>query len=187
MEREKERTMIYRPAESKDIRDINVILTDSFDRHYAYYAIKSFETLENVLVVEDESALLGIVNWRVLHVEDKRLGYIFWLAVSPEHRGQGVGLHLVMEAIEWIWEDNAIDDIYVTIDKNNVASQKLFGQLDFLFIRRDEMKKKYHNHCAKLFREMMYMPWENLYCLTRKSSVSAFIERKDTTNNEKEL
>lgn len=113
--------------------------------------------------------MLGVVNWRIFQAAGKKLGYVFWLAVDPKHRGQSVGTRLVEKTVELIWQDIAIEDIYVTIDKDNGPSQNLFDKAGFRSVSRYEMKKKYHIHRFRLFKEMMFMPWENLYCLTREA------------------
>lgn len=158
-------SLIYRMAEQQDKKEIYNILVASFTPTYAYYARKSFEDLNNVLVAEDEGTVIAVINWRVFDVGDKRIGYLFWLAVLPEYRRMGIARNLIQHAIMKMQQESGLVEVYAAVEKNNIPSQSLIKSLGFTFISRGDMKKKYGLRCPRLYFQMMLLPKEDLFIL----------------------
>jgi len=154
--------MNYRFAEDKDKVGISQVLENSFDSTYAYYAQKSFASLENSLIAE-EDGVAGVTNWKIIHSNSDKIGYIFWLAVHPDYRRKGIGEGLIQEAINCMQKEAGSLDIYSATDKDNIPMHKLFGKMGFTPDGRSVIKKKYGVRCLQLYSRMMLMPWEVLF------------------------
>jgi ribosomal protein S18 acetylase RimI-like enzyme len=67
-----------------------------------------------VLGLRDGTALIGTAM--VGH--DGHRGWVYYLAVAPEHRGQGHGARLMSAAQDWLREDGAVK-IHVMVRHSN--------------------------------------------------------------------
>ena len=167
----------YRQAEQDDREKIKEVLVRSFSPTYAYYAQKSFADLQNVLVAEEEGKVTAVINWRILEAGEKKIGYLFWLAVQPEYRRRGIAKELIRAAISKMLQESTLTEIYAAVEKSNAPSRELIGSLGFALISRAEMKKKYGLKCVQLYYQMMLHPKEDLFMLHRDNkygSVRAF-------------
>jgi N-acetylglutamate synthase-like GNAT family acetyltransferase len=152
-----------RSAERSDRKAIDGILDSSFTRIYAYYAKKSFVTLENALVAVNDAEVIGVINWRVFTVPTITIGYLFWLAVLPGYRKKGIGLELMRQAMQSIYQKNGPIDIYTAAEKKNKISKNLVEKEGFALADKKKIKQHYGKSYASLFGEMMVMPWECIY------------------------
>ncbi|MBN1411301.1 MAG: GNAT family N-acetyltransferase [Spirochaetales bacterium] len=158
--------MEYAKANNNDLDGIEKILKLSFSPVYAGYAKKSFKLITNALVAKNESGLIaGVINWKIFTMKNRKLGYIFWLAVHPDNRKQGIGKTLAKMAIEILVAEHGVEEVYVGMEKENTQSRSLFQKAGFACISRSEMKKKFRAGRLKLYTGMMLMPWEDLLVL----------------------
>jgi GNAT superfamily N-acetyltransferase len=155
--------MQFRSAEKSDKKAIDGILDSSFTRIYAYYAKKSFASLENTLVAVNDAEVIGVINWRVYTAPTITIGYLFWLAVLPGYRKKGIGSDLMRQAIQFIYQKNGPIDIYTAAEKKNKISINLIEKEGFTMVIKKEIRQQYGKNYAALFGEMMVMPWECLY------------------------
>jgi N-acetylglutamate synthase-like GNAT family acetyltransferase len=155
--------MQFRSAEKSDTEAIDRILDSSFTRIYAYYAKKSFASLENTLVAVNDAEVIGVINWRVFTVPTITIGYLFWLAVLPDYRKKGIGLELMRQAMQFIYQKNGPIDIYTATEKKNKISKNLVEKEGFAIADKKKIRQHYGKNYASLFGEMMVMPWEVLY------------------------
>lgn len=155
--------MQFRSAVESDKKAINRILDSSFTRIYAYYAKKSFSSLENTLVAVNDAEVIGVINWRVYTVPTITIGYLFWLAVLPGYRKKGIGSDLMKQAIQFIYQNNGPIDIYTAAEKKNKISINLVEKEGFAMADKKKIRLHYGKDFAALFGEMMVMPWECLY------------------------
>jgi GNAT superfamily N-acetyltransferase len=153
----------FRNAEHSDKKAIDGILDSSFTRIYAYYAKKSFASLENTMVAENGAEIVGVINWRVYTAADITIGYLFWLAVLPGFRKKGTGTVLMKQAVEFIHHKYGKIDIYTAAEKKNHISRKLLEKEGFVLADKKKIKQQYGKNHSTLFGEMMVMPWECLY------------------------
>ncbi len=154
--------MIYRQAKDPDRAAIKALLTLSFDPVYAKYAKMSFESLDQTLLVEDETRLVGIINWRIFQARGEKIGYLFWLAIHPDYRRKGLSVTLIQRALDGLRQQQ-VTVILTSVEKKNAPSRALFEKLGFARISKAEMRTRYGMDSPKLYREMWVMPWEDLY------------------------
>lgn len=153
----------YRQAEQHDKEGIKEVLVKSFEPTYAYYAQKSFVNLRNALVAENGGKVIGVINWRVFTVGEKKIGYLFWLAVQPEFRRTGIAKSLVRNATGDIQREMGFGDIFIAVEKHNIPSRRLIESLGFTLITRTVMKKKFGLRRFWLYFQMMLLPKEDLF------------------------
>lgn len=158
--------MHYRKPEPSDRKAIHAVLNLSFDRAYAYFARRSFRGLRNAIAAEEGAEIAGVINYRVLTVKGKKAGYLYYLAVHPDHRKKGLGRGLIGEAVRAIRDEIGETDVYTAIDRDNHASSDLALHLGFRVVGQDEMKKRFGAGRLRLLLQMNLMPWEDLYVLT---------------------
>lgn len=158
--------MNYRTAEQKDLETINDILTVSFEHIYAYFAKKSFSSLENAIVAEEGNRLVGAINYRIFDMENSKIGYLYYLAVIPDFRRKGIGKSLILQAINLIEKETEPEAIYAAVEKKNIPSRELFKRTGFIHIRRSAFKEKYRDQKSRLYSLMNFMPWEELFQLS---------------------
>lgn len=150
-------------AEKSDKKAIDGILDSSFTRIYAYYAKKSFASLENALVAVNNAEVIGVINWRVYAASTITIGYLFWLAVLPGYRKKGIGSDLMRQAMHFIYQKNGPIDIYAAAEKKNKISENLLEKKGFAMADKKKIRLHYGKNYAALFGDMMVMPWECLY------------------------
>jgi ribosomal protein S18 acetylase RimI-like enzyme len=155
--------LIYRKAEQHDKEGIKEVLAKSFEPTYAYYAQKSFANLHNALVAEDGGKVIGVINWRFFKVGQKKIGYLFWLAVQPEFRRMGVAKSLIRNATGEIQQEIGFGDIFAAVEKDNIPSRNLLESFSFTLISRAAMKKKFGSRRFRLYFRMMLLPKEDLF------------------------
>ncbi len=153
----------YRPAKKPDKEAIDQILESSFSKIYAYYAKKSFASLENALVAESDVKVIGVINWRVYKASKITIGYLFWLGVLPEYRRKGIGSKLTKRAVDFIYTKNGPVDIYSAAEKKNKISKNLVEKEGFVEADKKKIKQYYGKNYKALFGDMMVMPWESLF------------------------
>jgi ribosomal protein S18 acetylase RimI-like enzyme len=152
---------LYRNARESDRRGILAILKASFSRIYAYYAAKSFESLENCLVATDRTGLTGVINWRFLHTRKEDILYLYWIAVRPDRRRNGIGAGLFRRAMKTSGRHAMI---FAATEKTNRRARQMLLNSGFRLLSRHEMKSRYGKEASNLREKMNLMSWEDLYC-----------------------
>jgi ribosomal protein S18 acetylase RimI-like enzyme len=155
--------MNYRTAEQKDLTAINEILARSFNAIYAYFARRSFSTLQNAIVAQDGSEITGAINYRIIVPEKEKIGYLYYLAVDPACRRQGIGKSLILRAASSIENEAGPVEIYAAVEKKNKPSRELLKSIGFAPLSRQAVREKYGRRRFELYKEMNLMPWEDLF------------------------
>ena len=83
------------------------------------------------LVAIDGTAIIGAV----MGCYDGRRGWVNHLAVAPQHKGQGLGTHLLQE-IEHRLQAKGCDKVNLLITPSNASVQTFYQQLGY---QRDEL------------------------------------------------
>jgi ribosomal protein S18 acetylase RimI-like enzyme len=150
----------YREARESDKPEIISILNASFSKIYAFYAAKSFASLENTLVAADETGLTGVINWRIFETSKDKILYLFWLAVRPDRRRRGLGMELLRQAMS---KGMKCTMICAATERKNRLTQGLLKKAGFSVFERKIIKKRYSAEASRLYKLMNLMPWEDLY------------------------
>ncbi|HLQ42261.1 MAG TPA: GNAT family N-acetyltransferase, partial [Thermoplasmata archaeon] len=90
--------MRIRDATAADRDAIVRIARASFDRLYAYFAVRGMRHAWPFLVVEDGPSIPGFLEG-ILFRGTPPIGYVYFVAVDPGARGMGSGRALVQESL----------------------------------------------------------------------------------------
>jgi len=146
--------MIIRKAESQDFEEVFGLLHEfikehrKYDKHY--YALlpgpefkKKFRARfmkyprsrsQFFLVAEDQGVIVGTVRGEVQErhpgFRSEKQGYISQLMTRKSHRGQGIALQLMAEALKR-FRAKKIKRAVLRVDAGNLPAKKLYSKLDF--------------------------------------------------------
>ena len=77
----------------------------------------------------------GIVAGSVMAGYDGHRGWVYYVAVAPEHRGQRLGKRLMRHAETWLWKLGA-HKIMLMIRENNVEVRQFYEGLGYEIEKR---------------------------------------------------
>ncbi len=132
----------------------------SFDRVYAFFAVRGLRRANPLLVAEDRDAVLGFLEG-FLFDGAPPIGYIYFVAVDPAHRGQGVGRALVVAALDRFHGAGATR-AFAAVPKHNQASRRLFESLSFQEVPRSALRRWYGWRGIAVQMRMILAPHEIL-------------------------
>jgi ribosomal protein S18 acetylase RimI-like enzyme len=136
------------------------ILGESFEGMYLWHARRTLQNIEVVRAArtaEGEDA--GLLMLKTL---DGGAGYVYYVAVPPRFRRQGIGGELLDDAVSH-FAQRGVRDVYASVEEDNVESKTLFGSRGFEKLQGSEMATRYGRIRALLmYREMMVVPGELL-------------------------
>jgi ribosomal protein S18 acetylase RimI-like enzyme len=138
---------------------VEPILEQSFEGLYLWH---SRRTLRNIEVVK--SLLVNGKNVGVSMLEelDRRIGYVYYIAISPEFRGRGFGGVLLDHSINY-FSAQGIKEIYASVEADNKESLLLFRSRHFRETGFGELSRKYGRiKAAKLYAKMLVVRGETL-------------------------
>ncbi len=136
------------------------ILEESFEGLYLWHARRTLQSIEVVRVARtSEGEDVGLLMLKML---DENAGYVYYVAVPSRSRRQGIGGRLLDDAVSYFANKGA-QDVYASVEEDNVASKQLFESRGFDRVKGSEMADKYGRVRALLmYREMMVVPGELL-------------------------
>ncbi len=135
--------LVIRPFKREDIPALELIAKEScrssryyFDtefprgtceRLYMVWIRNSCNGLaDEVLVAELGGKPVGFLTCKIY----KGFGRIVLVGIDPQFRGQGIGSHLVSEAVRW-FRDNGLNLIKVVTQARNIGAQRLYQAAGF--------------------------------------------------------
>jgi ribosomal protein S18 acetylase RimI-like enzyme len=136
------------------------ILEESFEGLYLWHARRTLHSIDVVRAArtaEGEDA--GLVMLKVLA---EGAGYVYYVAVPPRFRRQGVGGRLLDDALSRFVK-MGLRDVYASVEEDNLGSKTLFGSRGFERVDGSEMAKRYGRlRSLLMYREMTVVPGELL-------------------------
>lgn len=136
------------------------ILEESFEGLYLWHARRTLQSIDVVRAArtaEGEDA--GLVMLKVLA---EGAGYVYYVAVPPRFRRQGIGGRLLDDALS-SFARMGVRDVYASVEEDNVESKALFGSRGFERVGGSEMAKRYGRlRSLLMYREMTVVPGELL-------------------------
>ena len=104
------------------------ILEKSFDGWYLWHSRRTLNDIETVkAALIDDSAVVGVSMLKML---DSKLGYVYYIAVSPQWRGKGVAGKLLDDSLEYFFNRGA-NEALAGISEDNEESKALFTSRGF--------------------------------------------------------
>jgi ribosomal protein S18 acetylase RimI-like enzyme len=136
------------------------ILEESFEGLYLWHARRTLQSIEVVRAArtaEGEDA--GLLMLKML---GEGAGYVYYVAVPPRVRRQGIGGRLLDDALAYFVKRGS-RYAYASVEEENVESKTLFVSRGFERLQGSEMATRYGRIRALLmYREMMVVPGELL-------------------------
>lgn len=152
--------MNLREARREDRDAIERISRASFDRVYAFFAIRGSRSGWPQLIAEDEGAVVGFLEGRFFDGQPP-IGYVYFVAVDPEHRRHHAGRILVEESLKR-FRERGVTRVFAAVPEGNEASMGLFKAFEFEAVPRGAMWRWYRLRSIALQMNMMIAPHEIL-------------------------
>ena len=156
--------MVLRDGRPEDARAIERIARRSFDRVYAFFALRGRRRAWPLLVDEEDGAAVAFLEGRLFDGPPP-LGYVYFVAVDPDHRRKHTGRVLVEESLRRFRERGATR-VFAAVPADNAASMALFKGLGFTEVPQGAMRAWYGRPSVLLLLRMMIAPHEVLLAHT---------------------
>ena len=156
--------MKIRNGRREDRPAIERIARASFDRVYAFFAIRGAHRARLLLIAEDDGSVAGFLEG-MLFDGDPPIGYVYFVAVDPSIRERGIGRSLVGKALEHFHERRATR-VFAAVPRDNESSMGLFGSLAFQEVPRGALWRWYRGRSLGVWMRMMIAPHEALLMRT---------------------
>jgi ribosomal protein S18 acetylase RimI-like enzyme len=136
------------------------ILEESFEGMYLWHARRTIQGIE--LVRAARNAQGEDVGLAMLKVLAEGAGYVYYIAVPPRFRRQGIGGLLLDDALAQ-FAQRGVAEVYASVGEENAESKALFASRRFERQKGSEMSEKYGRiRSLLMYREMMVVPGEML-------------------------
>ena len=156
--------MRIREATVADRAAIVRIARASFDRLYAFFAVRGTRHAWPFLVAEDGSSIEGFLEG-ILFRGAPPIGYVYFVAVDPRARGLGMGRALVQESLR-LFRSRGADRIFAAVTRDNNPSMHLFESLGFERVARRVLWRWYRWRGLSVQMRMLLAPHEVLLVRT---------------------
>ena len=156
--------MRIREATVADRAAIVRIARASFDRVYAYFAVRGLRHAWPFLVAEGESSIVGFLEG-ILFRGTPSIGYVYFVAVDPQARGMGSGRALVQESLR-LFRSRGADRVFAAVPRDNDPSMRLFESLGFERVARRVLWRWYRWRGLSVQMRMLLAPHEVLLART---------------------
>ncbi len=152
--------MNLRDARPEDRPAIERISRVSFDPVYAFFAIRGSRRGWPQLIAEEDGAVVGFLEGHLFDGPPSA-GYVYFVAVDPDHRRHHAGRILVEESLRRFRERGATR-VFAAVPEDNEASMGLFRALGFEDVPPGAMRRWYGMRSIGVLMRMMIAPHENL-------------------------
>ena len=157
-------SVIIRDATPLDRPIIARIARRSFDRVYAFFAVRGTRHAWPLLVLEDDGTVTGFLEGRFFD-GNPSIGYVYFVAVDPSHRRHGAGRLLVEETL-WRFRARGAARVFAAVPRDNDASRRLFEALGLREAPRSGLRRWYGMRGIAIRMRMVIAPHEVLLART---------------------
>ncbi len=145
------------PAGGREALD--EILEQSFEGWYLQHAKRTLRRIDIVRAAQMKDTNIGLVMLTWLGGD---LGYIYYIAVAPDHRKRKVGSRLLDDSLGYFFK-NGSKAVYASISSDNPESENLFMSKGFSETNFGALSKEYgFGQALNLYRKMLVVPGEKL-------------------------
>ena len=152
--------MRIREATVADRAAIVRIAWASFDRLYAFFAVRGTRHAWPFLVAEDGPSIEGFLEG-ILFRGSPPIGYVYFVAVDPRARGLGTGRALVQESLR-LFRSRGANRVFAAVPRDNDPSMRLFESLGFERVARRVLWRWYRWRGLSVQMRMLLAPHEVL-------------------------
>jgi ribosomal protein S18 acetylase RimI-like enzyme len=147
-----------------DVDALRRIARASFDRVYAFFAVRGIRGAWPFLIAEQEGTAAGFLVGRRFDGRPP-IGYVYFVAVDSRARRQGLGRALVAESLNRFAGQGATR-VFAAVTTENDASLGLFGSLGFVRAPRRALWRWYGWRGLSVEMRMVLAPHEALLVRT---------------------
>ena len=155
--------MRIRDGTRADIEPLRRIARASFDRVYAFFAIRGVRRAWPFLIADRDGVPAGFLVGRWFDAPP--IGYVYFLAVDPALRRQGIARTLVTESLHRFVGRGATR-VFAAIPEENEASLGLFRTLGFEKAPPHALRRWYGWRALSIGLRMVLAPHEALMVRT---------------------
>jgi len=156
--------MGIRQGTPQDREVIVRIARASFDRVYAFFAVRASRGAWPLLIAEEGGVAVGFLEGRLFEGAPP-IGYVYFVAVDSAHRRQSLGRLLVEEALRAFAAKHATR-VFAAVPEGNEASMGLFTALGFREAPEGAMWRWYGWRGILTMMRMVIAPHEILFVRT---------------------
>jgi len=153
-----------REARPEDRPEIERISRASFDRVYAFFSIRGSRQGWPQLIAEEDGTVVGFLEGRLFDGRPP-IGYVYFVAVDPEHRRHRAR-QLLVEASLRRFESRGATRVFAAVPGDNEGSMRLFKAFGFQEVPRGAMWQWYRWRSLAVQMNMMIAPHEILLART---------------------
>ena len=156
--------MRIREATVADRAAIVRIARASFNRVYAFFAVRGARRAWPFLVAGDGTSIQGFLEG-ILFRGSPPIGYVYFVAVDPRARGLGTGRALVQESLR-LFRSRGADRVFAAVTEDNDPSMRLFESRGFERVARRVLWRWYRWRGLSVQMRMLLAPHEVLLMRT---------------------
>ncbi len=156
--------MKIREATLADSDRLRQIARASFDRVYAFFAVRGLKGGWPLLVAEEDGRAIGFLEGKWFDGTPP-IGYVYFVAVDPNARRKGIGGGLVHESMRRFAARGATR-VLAAVPRENDASIGLFASLGFEKVPRRMLWRWYRWRGLGVQMRMVLAPHEALMVRT---------------------
>jgi ribosomal protein S18 acetylase RimI-like enzyme len=143
-----------------DVDALRRIARSSFDRVYAFFAVRGVRHAWPFLIADQDGIPAGFLVGRWFD-GTPAIGYVYFLAVDSRFRRQGIARTLVVESLSRFARRGATR-VFAAVTEENDASLGLFGTLRFQKAPRRALWRWYGWRGLSVELRMVLAPHESL-------------------------
>ncbi len=156
--------MEIREATTTDSDRLRRIARASFDRVYAFFAVRGLRGSSPLLVATVDGSAVGFLEGKRFDGTPP-IGYVYFVAVDPNARRKGIGRGLVEESVKRFVAEGATR-VFAAVPRENDASIGLFTSLGFAKVPRRALWRWYRWRGLGVQMRMVLAPHEALMART---------------------
>jgi ribosomal protein S18 acetylase RimI-like enzyme len=153
-----------REGTTADIEALRRIARASFDRVYAFFAVRGARGAWPFLIADVDGIPAGFLVGRWFDGRPP-IGYVYFVAVDSHFRRQGLARTLVTESLNR-FAGRGATRVFAAVPEENDASLGLFGSLGFEKAPRRALWRWYGWHGLSVELQMVLAPHEALLVRT---------------------
>jgi len=147
-----------------DVEELRRIARVSFDRVYAFFAVRGVRGAWPFLIAEQDGTAAGFLVGRRFDGTPP-IGYVYFIAVDSNFRRQGLARALVTESLNR-FAGRGATRVFAAVTEENDASLGLFGSLGFVKAPRRALWRWYGWRGLSVELRMVLAPHEALMVRT---------------------
>lgn len=153
------RDFTIRSSVHSDEDRLKVIIDLSFPRFFRFFASRSLNLEEPVLVREAKGGVVGFAKLTEFRVGGDRFGCVLWLAVHPDFRRRNVAAELVEAGTEYLLSRHAVA-VFASTQRWNSGSLATFRKAGFRPVEFRGLWRRFGWRVFVFYRKIWFAPGE---------------------------